>query len=224
MQKIILPYKEATSCLQEGDVLLFRGTTLVSKLIGSMTETPYSHVGVASYVNGNQGIWKCIEFREGSFIAGMFNSNAAGGGRSINLEHIVKQYSELIDVYRPITIFDRIVFNERSRKTRSYKKKFNGKKVTRIMEKMTGLPYGWRRIWWMIRHKLLFIRWFNNWKDDLSLDELQDIVYPVCSTAVAYAFNINGYDLVHNRSDQWTEPGDIAKSPRLNYLFTLQYE
>jgi hypothetical protein len=222
MEKVIIPYQEAIKLLDEGDVLLFRGTTLVSKLIGAMTETPYSHVAVIGWANGNEGIWKCIEFREGSFIAGMFNSNAAGGGRSINLQHVVEQYSGNIDVYRPIKVFDKIVFNPTSKKTRSYKKTFNGKKVTRIMEKMTGLPYGWRRIWWMIRHKLIFLRWFNSWKDDLNHDELQDIIYPVCSTAVAYAFNSNGYDLVHNRSDQWTEPGDIAKSPRLNYLFTLQ--
>ena len=52
-------------------------------------------------------------------------------------------------------------------------------------------------------------------------DELEDMVYPVCSTSVSYSFNKSEFDLVKNRSDEWTEPGDIAKSSGINYLFTV---
>lgn len=220
MNQILIPFQEAISLLKEGDVLLFRGRGFISKIIGAASETPYSHVAIASFLNGVDSIWMCVEFREGSPIAGLFNKNAAGGGRLISLENVVKEYPSQIDVYRPIREFDKIVFNPTTHSTVSIRNQFNGKKVTNVMKKLTGLPYGWRRIWWMIKRKLILFRWFS--KQDLIIDDVKDIVYPVCSTAVAYAFNINGYDLIKNRSDEATEPGDIAKSARLNYLFTLQ--
>ena len=88
------------------------------------------------------------------------------------------------------------------------------------MRKLTALPYGWRRIWWMAKHKMAGLRFFYK-PDDLMIDTVKDVVYPVCSTAVSYSFNKNGYDLITNRSDEWTEPGQISMSPRLSYLFTL---
>jgi hypothetical protein len=57
--------------------------------------------------------------------------------------------------------------------------------------------------------------------EDLTSDEIKDIVYPVCSTAVAYSFNKNSFDLIKNRNDSWTKPGDIAESTLLHYLFTM---
>lgn len=217
-------YEDIKKYINEGDVLLYRGQGLVSKLIGSSTETPYSHIGIASWVNGNSntkdGILECVEFREGSLLAGMFGLSGSGGGRSVNLHQEVKKFPGRIDVYRPDPIFFNYDFDEELKEFILSEKAFDGKKVSVIMRKMTGLPYGWKRIWWMFRHKLLSYKLFGN-TDKLVCDRLDDIIYPVCSTAVAYAFNSNGYDLVNNRSDEWTEPGDIAKSTQLNYLGTL---
>lgn len=207
MKKITLSFEEAKPLINEGDILLFSGQGWISNLIKSAGETPYSHVAVASWVNGKDGILECVEFREKK------------GGRSINIEHAINDNPNLIDVYRPIKDFDSITFDLATKNTIDSRKVFNGKKVTRTMRKMTGLPYGWKRIWWMIKYKLLIFRLFK--KKTLVCDELSDIIYPVCSTAVAYAFNSNDYDLVKNRSDEWCEPGDIAKSARINYLFTL---
>lgn len=211
---IIKSYLEVKRYINEGDVLLFRGKGFLSKIIGSSTETPYSHVGLASWINGrantDDGILECVEFREGS------------GGRSINLHQAVKKHDCCIDVYRPNPVFFSYIFDENNdKKIVLSQKEFDGKAVTNIMRKMTGLPYGWRRILWMFRHKLFMFRLFGN-TNKLILDELNDMIYPVCSTAVAYSYNSNGYDLVKNRSDEWTEPGDIAKSTQLNYLFTLR--
>lgn len=217
-------YQEIKDKIQEGDVLLFRGKGWISNLIGSSTETPYTHVGVASWINGSantkEGILECVEFREGSMIAGIFGGAGAGGGRSINLYQAVKKHPGCIDVYRPDPTFFTYRFDHEKKEFILTEKDFDGKAVTRIMRQMTGLPYGWRRIWWIFQHKLLSYRLFSK-KDNLVCDTLDDIIYPICSTAVSYAFNVNGFDLVNNRSDEWTEPGDLAKSCQLNYLGTL---
>jgi len=209
--KITLCYKEAKHLIQEADVLLFRGRSLISYFIGRAGETSYTHVGVASWVNGARdpnSLLELVEFRE------------AKGGRSTNLEVAVTEHPFEIDVYRPIPTWLKWEFDNESKTTTLISNSFNGKAVTRTMRKMTGLPYGYKRIWWMLKHKLVGWRLFYK-VEDLMADEVQDVVYPVCSTAVAYSFNVNGYDLIHNRSDEWTEPGQIAESARLSYLFTL---
>lgn len=208
----IIPYKQIRNQINEGDVLLFRGSGKISKIISAPSETTYSHVGLSSWINGysntDKGILECVEFREGK------------GGRAVNLSQYVKLRPNEIDVYRPSSRIEKITFNDKTQETQSEWIKFDGKQVTRTMRKMTGLPYGWKRIWWMAKHKLLIFRIFVD-KESLMNDELNAVVYPVCSTATAHSFNTTGYDLVHNRSDEATEPGDIAKSTILNYLFTL---
>jgi len=111
-------------------------------------------------------------------------------------------------------------FDKDTKETHLITRKFDGKAVTRTMRQLTGLPYGYSRIWWMLKHKLVGLRLFYS-AEDLMLDTVKDVVYPVCSTTTAYAFNIHGYDLINNRSDEWTEPGQIAESTRLSYLFSL---
>lgn len=211
MNKIILPWFEAKPIINEGDVLLFRGQGWMSKVIGSQTQTPYSHVAVASWVNGDSntldGQLECVEFREWK------------GGRSINLYQAVLDNLNSIDVYRPVPYFSKLEFNPETKQTEIVRKEFNGKKVTRVMREMTGLPYGWKRIWWMTKHKMVFIRLLP--KENLADDKLKDIIYPVCSTSLAYAFSRNDFDLLCNRSDESMEPGHIAYSPRINYLFTI---
>lgn len=211
MPALVLPYKEVKTQIMEGDILLFRGDSWVSKIISSQTDTTYSHVGIASWVNGDanteDGQLECVEFREGY------------GGRAVNLEVEVNRLPNCIDVYRPIPIFAKMVYDLNTKRVEFTTKEFNGKAVTRTMRKMTGLPYGWKRIWCMAKKKLLFFRFFS--KESLMNDKLKDVVYPVCSTTAAYAFTKNDFDLLYNKSDEWMEPGHIALSPRINYLFTL---
>lgn len=217
-------YNKIRNYINEGDVLLFRGKGIISRFISGSTETPYTHVGVASWINGNantdNGVLEIVEFREGSLVSGIFGLSGGGGGRSVNLAREVEKYSGQVDVYRPNPFFYRYLWNEDEKKFVLHEKPFEGKKVTTIMRKASGLPYGWSRIWWMARHKMWIWRLLDS-KEDLISDELEDMVYPVCSTAVAYAFNKNGYDLIKNRSDKATEPGQIAQSIALNYFCTL---
>lgn len=211
MKKVVLSWKEAKPLINEGDVLLFRGQSWISKMISSQTQTAYSHVGIASWVNGDSntddGLLECVEFREGY------------GGRAISLHRAVLDNPGIIDVYRPVPYFSELKFNTETKQTDLIRREFNGKAVTRIMRKMTGLPYGWRRIFWMIKHKLVFIRLLN--KEHLADDTLKEIIYPVCSTSASYAFSYNDFDLLKNKSNEAMEPGHVAHSPRINYLFTL---
>lgn len=225
MKRQYVKYSDIKPYINEADILLFRGQGWVSSLIGAAGETEYTHVGLASWINGDSntldGILECVEFREGSPFAG---KNGRGGGRSVNLEVTVKSYPGLIDVYRPIPSYIDIFFNLENKKEIVSRVDFNGKAITRTMRKMTGLPYGWRRILWIAKHKIFRIAPKLVGRDyikNLMADDLNDVIYPVCSTTVAYAFNKNRSDLIKNRADEWTEPGDIAQSARLNYLFTL---
>ena len=211
------PYEDVEHLIKEGDVLLFRGQSWMSKLIKVSGEGVHTHVGVASWVNGGVNIppiLECVEFKEWV------------GGRAVVLEYQIEQNNCLIDVYRPVPHFTSVTY-EHLPNTHSNvnvvevdRKEFNAKLVTRTMRQMTGLPYGWRRIRWLAQHKLLGLRLLYS-KEDLVDDTLKDIVYPVCSTALAYSFSKHGFDLVKNKSDEWTEPAHIGSSARLNYLFTL---
>jgi hypothetical protein len=198
-------YQRAKHLLKEGDVLLFRGSTWASFFIGRAGEGIHTHVAVASLHNDT---WECVEFKENS------------GGRAVNLERQVKENAGYIDVFRPDSEFNSYYYLENKNEVKKGKKQFDGACITRAMRKMTGLPYGWRRIWWIMRHKLAGVRLLYD-AEKIVDDTLTDIVYPVCSTSLAYAFSKCGFDLVKMRADEWTEPADIARSAKLNYLFTL---
>lgn len=208
---LLKSFKEAEPLIEEGDVLLFRGKGWISKLLRISGEGLHTHVGIASWHNGHsshRGILECVEFREWK------------GGRAVNLKYQVETNNCTIDVYRPIPYFSTVYYDDANKRVSSYRKEFDGKLVTNTMRKMTGLPYGWTRIWWIAKHKMIGLRLFVDY-NSLVDDQLEDLIYPVCSTAVAYSFSKHGFDLVKNRSDQWTEPAHIATSARLNYLFTL---
>jgi|15BtaG_2_1085339.scaffolds.fasta_scaffold00359_22 hypothetical protein len=213
MEKILIPYSQAKTLIEEGDVLLFSGTSLVSRLIKRASEGDYSHVGIASWHNGSRkadALLECVEFSE------------QHGGRSLNMDVYVKNDKRRIDVFRPIPSFSNIEFDHKTLTTTHVKNKFDAKSVTRSMRELTGLPYGWKRILWIAKHKLPILRLFYS-VDSIVKDGngKKDIIYPVCSTSIAHAFSKSGADLVYHRSDEWTEPSDIARSTRLNYLFTL---
>ena len=208
MNKIAMPFSKARQLLKEGDIILFRNDGWVSWFIQRASEGKYSHVGIVSGHGANgDTIWECVEFLEGK------------GGRTVNLERYIDQYKGSLDVFRPSEIKRTIAYHETLGVIQTDIKLYP-KKVTNIMRRMTGLPYGWKRIAWIAQHKLPFLRLFYS-MDSVIDDSKSDLIYPVCSTAIAYAFSKTGFDLVHHRADNYTEPSDIARSPLLNYLFTL---
>lgn len=205
MNKIYLSYKESKKHIKEGDVLLFSGMGWFSRIfMRTASGGVHTHVAVASRHNHTL---ECVEFKE------------RFGGRTTNLANQFNEYKE-IDVYRAVPKFSKYFFNEEYGVGLEVLK-FDGKLVTNCMRLMTGLPYGWRRIWWIAQHKLPILRFFYN-KEKLMDDSLKDVVYPVCSTSLAHCFNQHGYDIIPGKSDEWTEPADFARSSRLSYLFTIR--
>lgn len=208
-----LDFNQAAPLLQEADILLFRSRGFFSYLIKRVSEGLYSHVGIASshyHDEDDEKIWECIEFREWK------------GGRSVSLQTYIRTEDVVIDVYRPTAKKIVMSYNTITDSIESKIVRLNTHDVTDTMRKMTGLPYGWRRIAWMAQFNLPVLRWFYSMESLVDDCCLEDLVYPVCSTAIAHSFSKAGYDLIHNRSDIATEPSDISRSALLNYLFTIK--
>lgn len=164
----------------------------------------HSHVGMASWY---EDTLECVEFREFK------------GGRTVALRLQVEENDGNIDVFRPKPLFPVL-----ESIGKYIDVGYNGHAATRWMRKMTGLPYGWDRIWMLAKYHLLGIRWFTppNFDDKSTNGH----VYPVCSTAIATAIRMGGYsglaDLRPLKSDHVMTPPDIASSPVLDYIFTLK--
>ena len=203
----ILKYADAKPLIREADVLLFRGNSIWSKIIRKFTQSPYSHAGLASWHNGSN-LLELIEFKEWK------------GGRCVNLQRVVEEYRGQIDVYRPATFKQKWEFYPLNNYVAKRWIPLEPRKITNTMRKLTGLPYGWKRIWWFTKQKLIGLRLFYK-ESDIINDTVGKIVEPVCSTAVAHSFSTHNFDLVHNRADNWMEPNHIGMSPLLSYVFTL---
>jgi len=211
--RIYLPFSEAKRYIEEGDVLLYRGRCWYSFFIKRTGKGEYSHAGLASWHNGTPDVEKILETVE-------FNGNR-GGGATIKMENLFPEYSRQIDIYRPNSTNEIKKFDLSTHTVKVDFIKFNGKIITNTMRDLTGLPYGWRRILWFVRRNIFLGRLFYS-VEDLTSDAQRPIIYPVCSTAIAYCFSKNDFDLVHERADEWTEPSNLALSPLLNYMFTIK--
>lgn len=197
-------YAEAKYLLNEGDVLLYRGRSFISRRIQKITKGPYSHVSIASE-RFRKHDWESVQFREFK------------GGITVNLDNDIDQSNCIIDVYRPLPFFSRRIFHPETKTTTIERIKFNGRAVTDCMRNMTGLPYGYRRILYLFRYHLYFWR---DWSDLSSKDD-DEVIYPVCSTIVAHCFSSQNFDLLFNKSDNFIPPSALSHSPRLNAMFSM---
>ena len=191
----IIPYSEAAPLIQEADMLLFRGKGIMSWLIQRYGSGVHSHVGIAHWDNKNL---QCVEFREFK------------GGRSVSLKRQVNRNPSGIDVFRAA---NRVDYGNDSYVLDELTKS----KITTIMLKLTGLPYGWTNIYRLVKHYLPFCRLAEqNIKDDNATKIF------VCSTAAAYAYRMAYIDPVPYLADSAVTPSDLARSSLFEYQFTLQ--
>jgi len=214
---IFLGFPESKKHLQDGDVLLFRGERIMSKMIAGITSSPYSHVGVVKRIEDKDGAvyLQLVEFREGLF---------GGGGRAIDLERVVAADSGRIDVYRFSNVFIDCVFNAEDREIKTELRNFDGHRVVRNLERLTGLPYSWKTIIciyaWKIPVLRCFLRCLKKGYTEDCIDNYRLSRF-VCSTAVDYAFRLAGFPLVQNKNTNYVDPSDVSRSSNLHYLFTL---
>lgn len=207
----LVPFSDAIPLLETGDVALFRGCSLLSWLISGYTDSKYTHVGLIRRDDADK-IVELVEFREFK------------GGRSANLEISVNNAPGRIDIYRPVDPFVTLTpewDSEGNLQLTTDEIPFDGKRVVRALKILTGQPYGMSRILWMWLRKAIFLRLFTSFIPEKNDDVNAEIECPVCSTSVAYVFNRSGFLLLNNKNPNFVEPGEIALSPHLQYLFTL---
>lgn len=207
MQTTNVDFHTAKKYIQEGDILLFRGTGCVARWIKKAGKGPYSHVAMASWRDSPKSFLECVEFREWK------------GGRTVSLLGQVKLFPGQIDVYRVCPEHVRLsaIIQNNNVEILQETVYYDGVMATDYMRSLTGLPYGWSRIINILKYHAPISRWL--FKPDIN--DKEDNIYPICSTAVVEAIRKHYVDLVPFKSDKDTEPSDIARSSCINYLFTL---
>ena len=198
-----IKYDQAKELIQEGDILLFRGSGAIGFLIKRYTGGVHSHVAIA-HKDGD--VLECVEFRE--FM----------GGRSVSLKSQVDNSPLNIDVFRPVKS---ISYEEMDAEgnTKLIEKNYTEETASAMTEdiiKWTGQPYGWSNIWKMF---LRFIPGTRLFQQNINDDEVAKA--KVCSTAVTVALRRNFMDPVPYLADDRVSPADLARSPILQYLFTI---
>jgi hypothetical protein len=97
-------------------------------------------------------------------------------------------------------------------------KPFDAAKAVQAMRRLTGTPYGW---WSLIgvtlRHTPFLRLFFPTSMNDQANGKHR---WRFCSDAVSWALRVGGFDPVPNLADRATEPGDLARSSGLEYVFT----
>lgn len=202
-----LDYNEAKDLISEADILLFRNPPFpsIGWWIARYTGGIHSHVGMATQV---QDDWHIVEFREFK------------GARSVNLESQIQENPQGIDVFRVDPVVHKLILTAEKKVSKDYRKFGDSRanKITSEINRMTGKPYGMKLI------PEMFMAYFMPF-GRLVKKEMSDDIEPekfVCSTAVSYAYRKHYVDLVSFVPDRFTKPADIARSPLLNYLFTLK--
>ena len=198
-----IKYDQAKELIQEGDILLFRGSGAIGFLIKRYTGGVHSHVALA-HKDGD--VLECVEFRE--FM----------GGRSVSLKSQVDSSPLNIDVFRPVKS---ISYEEMDAEgnTKLIEKNYTEETALAMTEdiiRWTGQPYGWSNIWKMF---LRFIPGARLFQQNINDDEVAKA--KVCSTAVTVALRRNFMDPVPYLADDRVSPADLARSPILQYLFTI---
>lgn len=200
---MLIKYEEAEEILQEGDILLFRGKGVISFLIQRYTGGLHSHVALASKCNDT---WMCVEFREFK------------GGRSVALKSQVDNNPTSIDVFRPVNSISFQKMNDDKTITNIDKKYTDemAHAMTQDIISWTGQEYGWKNIFKMFARFVPGARLFQQNINDDDVAKAK-----VCSTAVTVALRKEYMDPVPYLADERVSPADLARSPLLQYLFTI---
>lgn len=200
-----IPYDEAKLLIKEADVLLFRASTFpgVGWWISSYTRSPYSHAALAHWDNDDLTV---LEFRE--FY----------GSRQYSLQKYLEEGKQ-IDVFRAAeTIIKPKVVNNKL----SYDElNFNADialQITQTAKDLIGKKYSYWTIWQIFKTYVPFVRL----RTKIVKNGEPDTKSFVCSTLVTYAYRKNFIDPIPFLSDEYTSPGDLARSVLFSQLFSIK--
>lgn len=195
--------------IQTGDVLLYRGKSLISRAIRMIGRTPYSHAGMAGWINGTE------HARLFAYEMHMF-----AGGTATHLRAHAKLWPRQIDVYHVSDMHVEFKFLNASRTLQGYPQSYDRRAaMAQMADFCEPGVYGWSHLWWIALLNLPVVRWFAKRSTG---DQLHDGEHPpFCSEAVAFAIKQSFTDVVPNTPDHFTHPADLARSPLLHYKFTL---
>lgn len=203
-----IKYSTAIRLMEPGDVLLFRGFSLVSFLISGFTDSVYTHAAVVDkFELDGTPYCEILQFRE------------FRGGVASNLWRDVLKYSGKIDVFRPERSVEASDFDAKTGEIKTITVPFDSAKFVAKMRKLTGQDYGYARILAFWLRIVPFVRLFVPRRANNLAPKRFD--FPVCSTSVAWSAYRTGYFFIR-KNPNWTTPGDLSDSPRLSYLFTLE--
>lgn len=205
-----IKYNNAKSLIKEADILLFKCGKFpkVGWWISKYTHSEYSHVGIAHWYGGEL---YCIEFRE--FI----------GSRIYKLDEYIKANAK-IDVFRvceailqPIIVEDDINGGYKLLENMIVFTDSIASKITADALDLVGKKYSYWTIWQMFKTYIPFIRFRVNIKNGEPANSNF-----VCSSFVAYAYRTNFLDPVPSLSDNYTTPGDLARSALFFKIFEIE--
>lgn len=189
----LVPYREATSLLHNGDLVLFRPMRWYSRLICRGTGGPWSHAALIRQNpgNGDPGTFDLLHMLEG------------GAQHIVPLEWAVAQWPNIMDVFRPDTVRFQLDLS----------------KAVERMRQLCAEQYGARPLLRVAAERFAFIRLFINFETD---DQADNKLPPFCSDAVSDAFAHAGQD-PKLRTPHWrTTPNDLGTSLLFpNYILTL---
>jgi hypothetical protein len=183
--------------LKEGDILLFKSPSFpkLGWWVAKYTLSDYSHIGLVHFIDKEA---YCLEFKE--FV----------GCRVYKLSDYILQECDRIDVFRTArhVCFTNSVHNFTEE---------TAKNITYEAHKFIGKKYNWSLIFYISLWYIPIVRLFLN---SLSMDRDNASSF-ICSSFIAFLWRKHFVDLVSNLDDDHTKPGDIARSPLLEKLYTL---
>ena len=188
-----IPYTEARQWIRNADLLLWRPSTLLGRMIAGLGRSVHCHAAKAHWVPSICD-WEIVETIEGT------------GGRTRPLRQCVEEAPGLIDWYatNPGNRFSEFCRND---------------SIDWSVDNVPGRPYGRRSFLAMTATYIPIVRVF--WRR--SHDDLAPLAgNPVCSSACAMADRVGGgVDPVPGLADAWVEPGDLERSHLYQYRGTL---
>lgn len=200
MNRVTKKLADNASDLWDGDLLLFRGSGFVAKVIQHFTNSEYSHAAMVTWANG---VPMCAEVREWH------------GGRLVTLESQVKRYPSQIDVYKADA---QNLYNGIHRH-----------KAARFMERLAGCDYGYWSVVKAALSRLPLLRLvIANTTAGKALRQIEikraalRQSPPFCSMAVDMAWCLGaGIDVVPGVESEVTEPQHLRQSMFFKYEMTL---